>query len=54
MNNPEDLKQTDERPLAKRPYAKPRLSVYGDLRLTSTSAHGAMGDGGSHPNNKTG
>jgi len=53
MNKPEDLKKTDERPLAKRPYARPRLSVYGDLRLTSTTASGAMGDGGVHPNNKS-
>jgi len=53
MNKPEDLKRTDEQPLAKRPYATPRLSVYGDLRLTSTFAAGAMSDGGSHPNNHT-
>ena len=53
MNKPEDLKKTDEQPLAKRPYARPRLSVYGDLRLTSTFASGAMSDGGVHPNNHT-
>ena len=53
MNKPDDLKETDERPLAKRPYARPCLSVYGDLRLTSTFAAGAMSDGGSHPNNHT-
>lgn len=51
MNKPEDLKTTDEQPLAKRPYARPHLSVYGDLRLTSATSTGTMGDGGAHPNN---
>ncbi len=50
MNKPEDRKKTDEQPLAKRPYARPRLSVYGDLRLTWTLSSGAMNDGGVHPN----
>lgn len=53
MNKPEDLKKTDEQPLAKRPYARPRLSVYGDLRLTAGLSTGAKMDGGAHPNNKT-
>jgi hypothetical protein len=53
MNKPEDLKRTDERPPPKRPYATPRLSIYGDLRLTSTFATGAMNDGGVHPNQHT-
>jgi hypothetical protein len=53
MNKPEDLNKADDQPLAKRPYARPRLSVYGDLRLTSTFASGAMSDGGAHPNNHT-
>ena len=50
MNKPDDLKKTDEQPLAKRPYARPRLSVYGDLRLTSTKSSGVSNDGGIHPN----
>jgi hypothetical protein len=54
MNKPEDLKKTDEQPLAKRPYARPRLSVYGDLRLTSASSTGGMNDGGVHPNQHSG
>ena len=49
MNKPEDLKRTDERPPAKRRYATPRLSIYGDLRLTSSSVAGTMGDAGVHP-----
>ena len=53
MNKPEDLKKTDEPPLPKRPYARPLLSVYGDLRLTSTFGSGAMSDGGVHPLNHT-
>ena len=51
MNTPEDQKTADEQPLAKRPYARPHLSAYGDLRLTSATSSGAMGDGGVHPNN---
>ena len=51
MNKPEDLKKTDEQPLAKRPYSRPSLSIYGDLRLTSTSVAGTMGDAGVHPAN---
>jgi hypothetical protein len=53
MNKPEDLKRMDEQPLAKRPYTRPCLSIYGDLRLTSTFAVGAMSDSGVHPNNHT-
>jgi hypothetical protein len=55
MNEPDDLKKTDEPLRAKRPYEKPRLSVYGDLRLrTWTAGAGSRGDGGVHPNNRTG
>jgi hypothetical protein len=55
MDNADDLKKTDEPLRAKRPYEKPRLSVYGDLRLrTWTASVGGSGDGGVHPNNKTG
>ena len=53
MNKPEDLKRTDEQPLAKRPYGRPRLSVYGDLRLTWTKSSGGVNDGGVHPNQHT-
>jgi hypothetical protein len=53
MNKPEDLKKTDEQPLAKRPYARPLLSVYGDLRLTGGRSSGGMNDGGAMPNNHT-
>lgn len=42
-------------PPAKRPYDTPRLKVYGDLRLrTSTRSTGSTSDGGSHPLNMTG
>ena len=55
MDKPDDLKQTDEQPRAKRPYDRPRLSVYGDLRLrTWTQSSGPNNDGGVHPNQHTG
>jgi hypothetical protein len=39
----------------KKPYAEPRLQVYGDIRaITQTSSTGMGMDGASGPNHKTG
>ncbi len=54
MKTSDDLRKTDEQPRAKRPYDRPRLSVYGDLRLrTWTMSTGLNNDGGVHPNQHT-
>ena len=54
MKTPDALRKTDEQPRAKRPYDRPRLSVYGDLRLnTWTKSSGPSNDGGVHPNQHT-
>ena len=48
------LKKTDEGQPVKRPYQGPKLTVYGDLRLSTwTKSSGPTSDGGSHPNNMT-
>jgi hypothetical protein len=51
MEMSDDLEKTAEEPRAKRPYERPRLSVYGELRLSTwTKAAGGGNDGGVHPN----
>lgn len=48
------VKKTDQAQPAKRPYQVPKLTVYGDLRLSTwTKSSGSVSDGGSHPNNMT-
>ena len=48
-------RRPDDQPPKKRPYAAPKLTDYGDLRLrTLNRGPFGHGDGGLHPNNKTG
>jgi hypothetical protein len=55
MEKRDDPRESDKQPAAKRPYEKPRLTVYGDLRLrTLAMGGGNFADGGVHPTNKTG
>ena len=50
----DEITKSDKQATAKRPYDRPRLTVYGDLRLrTWTTLSGGMNDGGAHPNHKT-
>jgi hypothetical protein len=55
MANSEQSRKSDDHAAGKRQYATPRLTEYGDLRLrTLNRGPAGMGDGGLHPNNKTG
>jgi hypothetical protein len=54
MENSNHLRKPDDKSAVKRPYQKPRLTVYGDLRRTLTKGGGSFADGGVHPANKTG
>lgn len=39
----------------KKPYAPPRLEIYGNIhQITRAVGSNGMGDGGAHPMNKTG
>ena len=55
MERSDQQKKPDKHPPAKRPYARPRLTDYGDLRVrTLNRGNFGHADGGVHPNNKTG
>jgi hypothetical protein len=54
MNDAAQPKQGEQPGATKRPYARPELTVYGDLRRsTLTTSSGLKNDGGAHPNHKT-